>query len=89
MAFNFVCLTNSILLFVSFLKQGHACILSGHTMINGPLLEILVEVELARDGALLVRPREHTGKLNLIVVSVLHCWIRTDSHLMLAIYSFD
>jgi hypothetical protein len=47
-----------------FLKQGHACILSGHTMINGPLLEILVEVELARDGALLVRPREHTGKWN-------------------------
>jgi hypothetical protein len=33
-------------------------------MINGPLLEILVEVELARDGALLVRPREHTGKSN-------------------------
>lgn len=56
-------------------KQGHACILSGHTMINGPLLEILVEVELARDGALLVRPREHTGKMNLF--SVFHCWIRT------------
>jgi hypothetical protein len=33
-------------------------------MINGPLLEILVEVELARDGALLIRPREHTGKSN-------------------------
>ena len=31
------------------------------TLVNGPLLEILMEVELARDGALLVRPREHTG----------------------------
>jgi hypothetical protein len=57
--------------------QGHACILSGHTMINGPLLEVLVEVELARDGALLVRPREHTGTSNLIIVSVFYGWIRT------------
>jgi hypothetical protein len=30
-------------------------------MVNGPILEVLVEVELATDGALLVRPREHTG----------------------------
>lgn len=30
-------------------------------LINGPLLEVLMEVELARDGALLVRPRDHTG----------------------------
>ena len=30
-------------------------------LVNGPLLEVLVEVELAPDGALLVRPREHTG----------------------------
>ena len=29
--------------------------------VNGPLFEVLVEVELARDGALLVRPRPHTG----------------------------
>jgi hypothetical protein len=67
MAFHYVSntsLTLSILPLLLFLKQGHACILSGHTMINGPLLEILVEVELARDGALLVRPREHTGKKN-------------------------
>jgi hypothetical protein len=73
---SILCLTRSILLLILlFLKQGHACILSGHTMINGPLLEILVEVELARDGALLVRPREHTGKWNRLV-SVWHCWIR-------------
>jgi hypothetical protein len=62
-------------MFILFLKQGHACILSGHTMINGPLLEILVEVELARDGALLVRPREHTGKWNESSSLFLHCWI--------------
>jgi hypothetical protein len=46
--------------------------LSGHTMINGPLLEVLVEVELARDGALLVCPRGHTGvALNREVASAL------------------
>lgn len=30
-------------------------------VIDGPLLEVRVEVELARDGALLVRPKEHAG----------------------------
>jgi len=40
--------------------------------INGPLLEIRVEVELAPDGALLVRPCEHTGvELNRDVVGAL------------------
>jgi hypothetical protein len=73
-------LTRSIFLSLLFLKQGHACILSGHTMINGPLLEILVEVELARDGALLVRPREHTGKMFRRLCFVL---LDIDSHPML------
>ena len=42
------------------------------TVINGPLLEIRVEVELAPDGALLVRPCEHTGvELNRDVVGAL------------------
>lgn len=41
-------------------------------IINGPLLEVLVEVELAPDGALLVRPREHTGvSLNREVVTAI------------------
>ena len=40
---------------------GHARMTKGDQVVNGPLLEILMEVELARDGALLVRPREHTG----------------------------
>ena len=31
------------------------------TFLDGPLLEVRVEVELARDGALLVRPKEHAG----------------------------
>ena len=30
-------------------------------IVDGPLLEVKVEVELARDGALLIRPRQHTG----------------------------
>jgi hypothetical protein len=41
---------------------GHASMKTqADQIINGPLLEVRVEVELARDGALLVRPREHTG----------------------------
>lgn len=41
-------------------------------VINGPLLEIRVEVELAPDGALLVRPCEHTGvELNRDVIGAL------------------
>jgi len=40
------------------------------TVINGPLIEILLEVELSRDGALIIRPREHTGcSLNARVVA--------------------
>mmetsp|Transcript_19947 Transcript_19947/g.57299 ORF Transcript_19947/g.57299 Transcript_19947/m.57299 type:complete len:1755 (+) Transcript_19947:297-5561(+) len=42
------------------------------SVINGPLLEIRVEVELAPDGALLVRPCEHIGvELNRDVVGAL------------------
>lgn len=33
----------------------------GIVCIDGPLFEVRVEVELARDGALLVRPKEHAG----------------------------
>ena len=41
---------------------GHARLQTNDgILINGPLLEVRVEVELARDGALLVRPRQHTG----------------------------
>ena len=52
---------------------GHAKMLtSDGRLINGPLLEVLVEVELASDGALLIRPREHTGvTLNREVVSAI------------------
>jgi hypothetical protein len=52
---------------------GHARMLLGDgTLVNGPLLEILVQVELARDGALLVRPRNHTGvSLNREVAAAL------------------
>lgn len=52
---------------------GHARMITGdNTVVNGPLLEILMEVELARDGALLVRPREHTGvALNREVIAAL------------------
>ena len=31
------------------------------SILDGPLLQIRVEVELARDGALLVRPKQHSG----------------------------
>jgi hypothetical protein len=52
---------------------GHARMMtSDGIIINGPLLEILMEVELARDGALLVRPREHTGvALNREIIAAL------------------
>lgn len=40
---------------------GQAKLTSGNTIIDGPLLQVRVEVELARDGALLVRPKEHAG----------------------------
>jgi len=43
-----------------------------NTYIDGPLLDVLVEVDLAPDGALLVRPRQHTGvTLNRQVVTAL------------------
>jgi DNA polymerase III delta prime subunit len=44
----------------------------GGVLVNGPVLEVMVEVELAKDGALLVRPREHTGvSLNREVMGAL------------------
>jgi hypothetical protein len=57
--------------------------------IDGPLLDVMVEVELAPDGALLVKPRQHTGvTLNRQVVAalsssqeVLSKWHRTVSEL--------
>lgn len=43
-----------------------------NTYIDGPLLDVLVEVDLAPDGALLVKPRQHTGvTLNRQVVTAL------------------
>lgn len=49
---------------------GHAKFAKNNTFVNGPLLEVLVEVELAPDGALLVKPRQHTGvTLNRQVVT--------------------
>jgi hypothetical protein len=51
---------------------GHAKLASDGMHINGPLLDVLVEVELAPDGALLVKPRQHTGvTLNRQVVAAL------------------
>jgi hypothetical protein len=41
------------------LGQAQCC--RNGTVLDGPLLEVRVEVELARDGALLVRPKEHAG----------------------------
>ena len=46
---------------------------SNNTLVDGPLLEVRVEVELARDGALLVRPKHHVGvTLNRAVVGPLN-----------------
>lgn len=52
---------------------GHAKLLTPDgQLINGPLLEVLVEVELAPDGGLLVKPRQHTGvALNREIVAAL------------------
>ena len=52
---------------------GHAkMVTTDGRLINGPLLEVLVEVELAPDGALLIRPREHTGvTLNREIVAAI------------------
>eukprot|EP00980_Cylindrotheca_fusiformis_P027759 scaffold22558_cov116-Cylindrotheca_fusiformis.AAC.8 len=68
---------------------GHAKLSTGDYYIDGPLLDVLVEVELAPDGALLVKPRQHTGvSLNRQVVAalsnsqeVLSKWHRTVSEL--------
>ena len=55
------------------------------SVINGPLLEIRVEVELAADGALLVRPCEHTGiELNRDVVGALSSSTTADNRTVLA-----
>jgi hypothetical protein len=62
---------------------GHAHLHSQRQFISGPLLEVLVEVELSPDGALLVRPREHTGvTLNRQVVTAVANM--NDSHGVLA-----
>ncbi|KAG7373119.1 DNA helicase [Nitzschia inconspicua] len=52
---------------------GHAKLLTPDgLLINGPLLEVLVEVELAPDGGLLIKPRQHTGvALNREVLAAL------------------
>ena len=52
---------------------GHVRMLVGdNVLINGPLLEVHMEVELSHDGALLIRPREHTGvTLNRQVLATL------------------
>lgn len=51
---------------------GHARMRVDGVLVNGPILEVLVEVELVQDGALLIRPREHTGvALNREVVTAL------------------
>jgi hypothetical protein len=52
--------------------MGHACqvLADERTLVNGPILEVLVEVELDTDGTILVRPREHSGvTLNRQVVT--------------------
>jgi hypothetical protein len=64
---------------------GHAKMLTqnGH-LINGPLLEVLVEVELSLDGGLLVRPRQHTGvALNREVLAALIASESSTQHAVL------
>lgn len=69
---------------------GHAKFKRNNVFVNGPLLDVLVEVELAPDGALLVKPRKHTGvTLNRQVVAaigaqpdVLAKWHRVVSELI-------
>jgi hypothetical protein len=52
--------------------MGTATMQADGITIQGPLLEVLVEVDLSRDGALLIRPRQHTGvALNREVVAAL------------------
>lgn len=42
------------------------------TIINGPLLDVLMQLELSKDGAILLYPRNHTGiELNREVLSAL------------------
>jgi len=40
---------------------GHARVQTDVGFVNGPLLEVHVEVELCLDGAIVLRPRSHTG----------------------------
>jgi hypothetical protein len=62
--------------------MGMATMQSHGNAIHGPLIEVLVEVELSRDGALLVRPRPHTGvALNREVVAALTAGHETLSSL--------
>ena len=52
--------------------MGTAILQTKDVTVHGPLLEVMVEVELSRDGALIVRPRPHTGvALNREVVNAL------------------
>ena len=51
------------------------------TIIDGPLLEVRVEVELARDGALLVRPKNHVGvSINQSVLGQLVAFNNTNDN---------
>ena len=51
---------------------GRAIYRLGNEVVDGPLLHVCVEVELARDGALLVRPKQHTGvSINQAVLAAL------------------
>jgi hypothetical protein len=59
---------------------GQARMKNGDEIMDGPLLEIRLEVELARDGALLVRPKQHTGvSLNRKVLAALTTNNRNDA----------
>ncbi|GKY99220.1 hypothetical protein MPSEU_000877400 [Mayamaea pseudoterrestris] len=62
---------------------GHAHVERNGLYVSGPLLEVMVEVELASDGALLVRPREHTGVslYRPVVTAIANMF---DSHAMLS-----
>ena len=66
---------------------GNARMARDGKVVNGPLLEVMVEVELARDGALLIRPRVHTGvSLNREVVSFLGTTEGSSSDILSDLY---
>ena len=52
---------------------GNACMIQQDSGMNHyVIMEVMVEVELSKDGALLIRPREHTGvSLNREVVTAI------------------